>query len=441
MNVHKFLKHWHPHPDYDQIAELAVEMARAGARQKQILKTVSKQFGSWGLPGMREDAAPAWVLGELGAQIPMNAYEQLMTSLRIPPAVKGALMPDAHHGYSVPIGAVVALENAISPAFIGFDIGCMVMLSIYEITPDEFGKHRDFMADMLRRETAFGLGVAFTPRRDHAVMDDKRWQRNKILRSLSHKAHDQLGTSGGGNHFADLMIGEVLQPIDWLPLNVGSQFVALLTHSGSRGVGHKVATHYMKLADQETRFKAHNIPKGYGWLAMDTEAGREYWDAMQLMGRYAVANHELIHRHFAESAGLQVVADFWNRHNFAWEQDGLYIHRKGATPAEQGVPGIIPGTSGTYSYLTSGLGNDESMQSSSHGAGRPHSRTEAKRQHNETRYAAHMREKDILHFGVNKDETFMAYKDIESVLGEQEGVLLKRVARLMPRVVIMGGKA
>lgn len=117
------------------------------------------------------------------------------------------------------------------------------------------------------------------------------------------------------------------------------------------------------------------------------------------------------------------------------------IHRKGATPADAGQLGLIPGTSGTDSYLVRGLGNSESMNSSAHGAGRWFSRSDAKRQHDEARFQRHMNEQDILHFGLAPDETFMAYKDIEMVMGLQDGVLVEPVARLTPRVVIMGGKA
>jgi len=269
-------------------------------------------------------------------------------------------------------------------------------------------------------------------------MDDPLWQEGS-LKFLKGKAQSQLGSSGGGNHFADLVLGETLNQAGWFSYQPGEKFVALITHSGSRGTGHRIATQYVKLAEQETKSKASRIPKGYGWLDMDRDSGREYWAAMQLMGDYALANHELIHAHFAETAGLETVSNFWNRHNYAWENDGRYVHRKGATPAEVDRPGIIPGTSGTYSYLVNGLGNAESLFSSSHGAGRPFSRTEAKNRYNKQRFEGHMSHEDILYYGVAADETYQAYKDIETVLDVQDGVLVDRVARLEPKVVIMGG--
>jgi tRNA-splicing ligase RtcB len=122
------------------------------------------------------------------------------------------------------------------------------------------------------------------------------------------------------------------------------------------------------------------------------------------------------------------------------EEEGV-IHRKGATPAERDTIGLIPGSSGTASYLVRGLGNAESLHSSSHGAGRWFSRSEAKRRHDEDAFVKHMAELDILHFGLEPDETFLAYKDIEMVIGLQEGILVEVVAKMTPKVVIMGGKS
>ena len=135
------------------------------------------------------------------------------------------------------------------------------------------------------------------------------------------------------------------------------------------------------------------------------------------------------------------MARWENHHNFAFLEDGLVVHRKGATPAEAGRIGIIPGSSGTASYLVEGLGNPDSLNSSSHGAGRPRSRSASRQQHNPRAFQAHMAANDILSFGVEADETFMAYKDIEHVMALQEGSLVRTAARLLPSVVIMGGRS
>jgi tRNA-splicing ligase RtcB len=162
------------------------------------------------------------------------------------------------------------------------------------------------------------------------------------------------------------------------------EYLALLSHSGSRGTGAAVCDHYSKLA-----MAMHpELPKEYqrlAWLDLASPEGQDYWAAMELMGRYAAANHELIHRHIARNLGAQVLLDVENHHNFAWKEthdvgDGrgpreLIVHRKGATPAGAGVLGIIPGSMATPGYVVRGKGNAASLNSASHGAGRVMSRT------------------------------------------------------------------
>jgi tRNA-splicing ligase RtcB len=295
----------------------------------------------------------------------------------------------------------------------------------------------------MRAVTSFGVGAGFRgrERRDHPVMGDPLWQELPHVKKFYSKAWEQLGSSGGGNHFFDALIGEVIEKVDWLQLEPGDEFVAIMTHSGSRGTGHNLATHYIKLAAQETRRVAKFIPKGYEWLDTTTDAGQEYLKVMNLMGRYAQANHHLIHRHFLKHAGLSSLGQFENHHNFAWvQEDGAVIHRKGATPAAKGQVGLIPGTSGTASYIVEGLGNADSLNSSAHGAGRPFSRTEAKRRHDETYVKNWMKQQDVWHFGLEKDETLLAYKDIERVMSLQRE-LVKPIARMFPKIVIMGGRS
>jgi tRNA-splicing ligase RtcB len=368
----------------------------------------------------------------------------MKTAMRLPVAVSGAMMPDAHTGYALPIGGVVALDRAVSPAFVGYDIACRMTLTIFDITVADFMACRDALAADLRAVTRFGKGSNFGRRQDHPVMTDPCWLEMRTLRQHRDLAWQQLGSSGGGNHFADLVVGEVTAKsgqdltVDWLPLPAGSEFVALMTHSGSRGTGHKLATHYVKLAAAETARMARGIPRGYEWLSTESEAGQEYLAVMGLMGDYAQACHQLVHDGFAKRAGIAASARFENHHNFAWVQDDLVVHRKGATPANLGRPGIIPGTSGSPSFLVAGLGNEASLCSSSHGAGRPFSRTEAKRRHDPEFVKEWMTDNDIIAFGLAPDETVMAYKDIEHVMALQ-AELVQPVATMYPKVVIMGG--
>lgn len=385
------------------------------------------------------------IYGEIGRDIDPEAYSQLEKACELPVAISGSLLPDAHVGYALPVGGVAALDNAVSPAFVGFDIACRMKMSILDIEPEPFEEARDSMADILDGVTSFGLGADFADgKRDHAVMEDPRWDDVDKAKELKDKAAKQLGSSGSGNHFADLMTGEILKEKEWLPLGKGDRFVALITHSGSRGTGFQIASHFKDIAEKETQKNHKGISKNYAWLSLDHDTGRKYWTAMQLMGDYASAHHELIHKHFAKEAGLRIVDGYENHHNFAWEKKGedgrrMIIHRKGATPAEKGVAGIIPGSMGTPSYLVEGLGNRESLWSSSHGAGRVSSRTQAKKNHDEGAYRQFLRENDIKTIGVARDETYQCYKDIGRVMNLQEGELVESVAVMNPRVVVMGG--
>ena len=391
----------------------------------------------------RDHPVPIVAFGEKNVDFESEVYTQIETAARLPVAVRAAILPDGHVGYALPIGGVIALENAVSPSFVGYDIACRMTLSILDLRPAEFLRQREEFAYVMRTVSSFGVGKGFSgrDRRDHPVMDDPLWRNIPVLNEYKHMAAEQLGSSGGGNHFFDALIGEVIAPADWMPLPVGSQFVAIMTHSGSRGAGNKLAHHYQALAAHETHSLMSGIPGGYEWLSLDGEGGKEYWAVMELMGRYARANHHLIHDYFELTAGLRQIARWENHHNFAFKEEGTIVHRKGATPAEKGRIGIIPGSSGTDSFLVEGLGNPESLNSSSHGAGRPRSRTASIKQYDAQAFHRHMDEKDILSFGVAPDETFMAYKDIERGMSLQEGRLIRTVARMSPSIVIMGGRA
>lgn len=389
----------------------------------------------------RSAPIPVAFFGEPGLDFDSAVLEQIHKAASLPVAVKAAVMPDGHPGYALPIGGVIALEDAVSPSFVGYDIACRMTLSLLDLTPSELLQNRQQIASDMQGVSSFGLGSGFRgqERRQHPVMEDPLWKEIPSLRALHSLAGEQLGSSGGGNHFFDCVIGEVLAEAEWMPLPVGARFVAIMTHSGSRGVGNKLAHIYQKLAATETRKIASGIPGGYEWLSMRSGAGQEYWQVMQLMGCYAQANHHLIHDHFVARSGLRSIARWENHHNFAFLEGGLVVHRKGATPAEQGRVGIIPGSSGTPSYLVEGLGNAEGLNSSSHGAGRLRSRTASRAQFDAAAFERHMRQRDILAIGVAPDETYAAYKDIERVMQLQEGVLVRSIARLQPAIVVMGG--
>jgi tRNA-splicing ligase RtcB (3'-phosphate/5'-hydroxy nucleic acid ligase) len=383
---------------------------------------------------MRDRPAPyrLWLHPQMPADA--NAIDQLKTALSLPVAVGGAGMPDLHKGYSLPIGGVVVLDKAISPAFVGYDISCMVMLTILdtgdEVRPEDLEKEdvRRIFLEWVMASTSFGLGST-TRGTDHAVMDNPLWRESGFLKELRGTAASQLGSSGAGNHFADIVVGRPMH---------GEPFLGLLTHSGSRGTGNKVGHHYSVLADQQAARK-FNFPKGYGWFELDSDLGQEYRRVMELMGDYALANHSIIHRRFLETSGFRCLRTVTNKHNFAWiDGRGLVCHRKGATPAHAGEAGIIPGSSGSPSYLVIGKGSRDAWDSASHGAGRPYSRSEAKRRFDPAAFHRHMRAAGITHRGVAPDETVAAYKDIGKII-EAQSDLVEVTAVMLPKVVVMGG--
>jgi len=383
---------------------------------------------------MRDRPAPyrLWLHPEV--PVDGNAIDQLKTALMLPVAVGGAGMPDLHKGYSLPIGGVVVLENAISPAFVGYDISCMMMLTILDAGGgcqaqdlEKESARRRYLG-WVRSATSFGLG-SVTHGIDHVVMENPLWNECKFLRGLKSLAASQLGSSGAGNHFADIVAGEFKN---------GEAFVGLLTHSGSRGVGNKVGHYYSQLADQLAA-QQYSFPRGYGWFDLRSEPGDEYRQVMELMGAYALANHEIIHHRFLEISGMGRKALYSNKHNFAWiDTNDLVYHRKGATPANSGQYGIIPGSSGSASYLVVGKGNPESWYSAAHGAGRLCSRSEAKRRFDPRAFSKHMQANGITYHGVAPDETVNAYKNIHNII-EAQSDLVEVIATMFPRVVVMGG--
>ncbi len=382
--------------------------------------------------------APVW-----GREIiDQAAIEQLENAMRLPVTVAGALMPDAHVGYGIPIGGVVALDNAVAPYMVGVDIACRMMMSIYPVgeTMFENGASREQLRRFLREETRFGVGASFDKfnRRQHDVLDDEDWDATRLLKHLKDKAHAQLGTSGSGNHFVDAGMLEVGgDGARRLGMEPGS-YLAIMTHSGSRGVGATIADHYSKLAQQLT--KLPEKLRHLAWLPLGSAAGDEYWTSMNLAGKFASACHHTIHRALARRLGMRPLAQVENHHNFAWEEEWggrkVIIHRKGATPAHEGVLGIIPGSQGHPSYIVTGKGSSASLNSASHGAGRLMSRKKAKESIPKRERDTWLKEKDVELLAGGMDESPQAYKNIDEVLALQTD-LVSPVALFRPRIVLM----
>ena len=448
MKPHEIIAPWKGDKRFTAIAKRAAALKKAGQTVDAIKSMVTAEFGApTVLLGLRAEPAPAQVFGTVGAKgaaageggadIEYGAFAQLQLALRLPIADCGALMPDAHQGYALPIGGVFRAYRSVSPAMVGVDIACRMMLSIFGIEPAEFIRQRAALFRVLKQVTTFGTGAERSYPADHAVLEDPRWGMTSQLRGLRDRAAAQLGTSGSGNHFAELVVGERLQAL--IP-GAPAHFAGLLTHSGSRGVGYAVANHYMRVAERETKVIAE-VPRYYEWLDLEREAGQEYWMAMELCGAFASANHHVIHDLFARRSKLPVAAQVENHHNFAWRQGDMVVHRKGATPAEAGVLGLIPGSMATASYVVVGTGNPASLMSTSHGAGRRGSRTWAKATIGMATVRDFLAEQDVLAEGVSADESPFAYKDIERVMQIQEDAgLLTRVARMRPIAVLMAGE-
>ncbi len=388
---------------------------------------------------LRDEALPYRIWGR--DHIEDGALAQMEAAMRLPITAAGALMPDAHQGYGLPIGGVLATEGAVIPYAVGVDIACRMRLSIFEVSPFVIGQRPGQFKNALLEQTRFGRGENWSAkeRPEHEVLDDADWKATRLLRSLQDQAAGQLGTSGTGNHFVEWGAFEVVERDDRLGLEPG-EYLALLSHSGSRGVGFKIANLYSQLAQEQHPDLDHAV-RHLAWLDLNSELGQEYWVSMGLAGRFASANHAVIHRKVASAIGLKPLAVVENHHNFAWREtlsDGrdVIVHRKGATPAGPGVLGVIPGSMGDAGYVVRGRGDAQSINSASHGAGRAMSRKKA--DETITRHArdTYLRERDVTLLGGAVDESPQAYKPIEQVIAAQSD-LVEIIGRFSPRIVRM----
>lgn len=369
--------------------------------------------------------------------IETGAINQMEVAMRLPISVAGALMPDAHQGYGLPIGGVLAAQNAVIPYGVGVDIGCRMCLSIYDLPEHRLYGEYDRLKNILQRETLFGAGREFTKPLDDDVLHRPEFKEIPLLRGLQSKASRQIGSSGSGNHFVEFGIAEITDPNNEFELAPG-KYLALLSHSGSRGLGANVADHFTKLAMQQTPLPRE--AKHLAWLSLDSEAGQEYWAAMNLAGDYASACHHQIHHKIGRALGEEPLAMVENHHNFAWKEthngQELIVHRKGATPAGKGVLGIIPGSMTAPGYIVRGRGDETSLDSASHGAGRKLSRTAAKNSITWSEVNSVLKDNGITLIGGGLDEAPMAYKDIQQVMNYQKD-LVDVVGTFSPKIVRM----
>lgn len=351
--------------------------------------------------------------------IPDNALEQMDAVASLPIYGQGALFPDSHLGYGLPIGAAVLAEHII-PYGVGVDIGCQMYVTVFDADASEGLQMYPFLSQALKECAYFGPGSVNDQNHHHPVMDRHEWETvapYKDDSSLFDTARRQLGTSGGGNHFVEF--------------GVLDGKLTLVSHSGSRGVGFKTCNYYTDLA-----MAAQPGFKHLAWLDGDTEV--EYLLAHNLMRDYARANHEIIHfsladRMFQAGVDTDVLYEYNTPHNEVVKRDDGYLHRKGATGIGAG-PAYIPGTMQDPGFVVWQCNDAKgNLDSCSHGAGRTLSRRQAKKQHPEAMPEAL---DNVTLIGGDKDELPHAYKDIRAVIDAQSDII-HPAAEFAPRIVRM----
>ncbi len=343
-----------------------------------------------------------------------------------------AIMPDSHQGYGMPIGGVLATEDAIIPNAVGVDIGCG-MCSL-RTNQKEIG--RDRLKNILGtiRET---VPVGFS---HHDKQQEKKWMPElhsnlPIVEQEYQSALKQVGTLGGGNHFIEIQKGS-------------DGHIWIMIHSGSRNIGFTVAKHYNEKAKKLNEGRS-DVPKDLAFFREGTEEFSLYIDEMNYCIEFALSNRKLMMERVKSAFQKEIpdteFDDFINKpHNFASRENHfdreLIIHRKGATRAREGELGMIPGSQGAPSYIVRGKGNDKAFESCSHGAGRVMSRTKAKKTLSVEEESKALEERGILHairHSSDLDEAPGSYKDIKEVMANQTD-LVDIVIELQPLAVVKG---
>lgn len=389
------------------------------------------------LISLNETGKPYKIFG--ADHIEEGAINQMEVAMKLPVTVAGALMPDAHQGYGLPIGGVLATHNAVIPYGVGVDIGCRMALSVYDIPESHFLENEPKYKRELIAWTKFGAGAGWHGkfRAEHVVLDNSTFNMTPFVKNLHNKAYEQLGSSGGGNHFVEFGIIEFEKDDSKLNIKKG-KYLALLTHSGSRGFGATIAGHYTKIAKEVCKLPKEAANLAY--LDMNSAEGQEYWLAMNLAGDYASACHEVIHDRITRAIGGNVLAKVENHHNFAWKEtwngEEVIVHRKGATPASEDVMGIIPGSMTAPGFLVRGKGEADAINSASHGAGRQMSRSQAIKNITKNDMQKMLKDHGVTLIGAGLDEAPMAYKNIETVMASQKD-LVDVVAKFTPKLVRM----
>ncbi len=346
-----------------------------------------------------------------------------------------AIMPDAHVGYGMPIGGVMAARNVVVPNAVGVDIGCGMCATRTSITNLDIEQLKRILS---QAREIIPVGFNWHHEKQEESFMPKVNEGMHVVKRQYQAALKQIGTLGGGNHFIEIQKGS-------------DGFIWLMVHSGSRNIGLNVAGHYHKKAIilNERFFSQITTDKQLAFLPIETEEAHQYLNEMKYCTEFALASRQLMLKRFFEAfklvAGPCEHSDIINKaHNYAaWENhfgENVLVHRKGATRARAGETGIIPGSQGSYSYIVKGLGNPESFNSCSHGAGRKMGRREARRSLNLKEEIKKLNRKRIVHAVRNEkdlDEAPGSYKDINEVMENQKD-LAEIVVELTPLAVMKG---
>ncbi len=378
------------------------------------------------------DGIPVW-----GNPVDASALSQIQTCAKT--AAHCALMADHHKGYAVPIGGVVAYENAISPSGVGYDIACGNKAVLTDADADDVRKNIATIMDDVWKIISFGIGRRNDEKVEHPLFEDERW-RIPAIRGLKQLAANQLGTVGSGNHYVDIFADS-------------KDRVWVGVHFGSRGFGHKTATHFLNAAGATDGMDVEPCV-----IPLDTDLGQDYLSCMELAGRYAYAGRDWVCSRVVRILGAQIEEEVHNHHNFAWREShggrDLWVVRKGATPAFPGQKGFVGGSMGDISVIIEGVDNPEmskhSLASTIHGAGRVMGRKQATgvvkkgvviregRVTKEMMMEWVRREKVELR-GAGTDESPHCYKRLPEVLAEHSDTI-RVLETLTPLGVAMAGE-
>ena len=378
------------------------------------------------------DNIPVW------GEVLDDALRQMQNCQR--KAARCALMADHHIGYAVPIGGVVAYQDKISPSGVGFDIACGNKAVRLDIPADEVRKDIKKIMDDIFSTLSFGIGMKNNERVDHPLFLEPLWEGCDALRKLGLKklAQEQLGTIGSGNHYIDIFVDE--EDRVWVGV-----------HFGSRGFGHRIATHFIRAGGGRDGINVDPVV-----LDIRSELAQEYLACMKLAGRYAYAGRDWVCDRVARILGANIVEEVHNHHNFAWEEthggEKFWVVRKGATPAFPGQKGFVGGSMGEEAVIVEGVESAEAkrgMYSTVHGAGRLMSRTAAAgRKRGRHRIGGQItremmfkwvRDKDVELRGADTDESPHCYKRLPEVLKHHEKSI-KVLHTLTPIGVAMAGE-